>query len=107
MKIHILSAYNESNKNFAFKNIRKSSTIDTFKKYKLEKDPQLADIIIFVEHHPGSDPYFFKVLKHPVFKRYKNKCYLYHDNDRHLTLIPTISPSVSAKHFNKKLHHPF
>jgi hypothetical protein len=107
MKIYILSAYEENSSNFAFKIIQKTSKIDTFKKYKLENNPQLADIIIFVEHHPGFDPYFFNVLKHPIYKRYKNKCYLYHDNDQHISIIPTISPSISTKHFNKKLHHPF
>jgi hypothetical protein len=107
MKIHILSAYNEHKDNFAFQNIKESSLFDPFKKYVLEDNPEVADIIIFVEHHPGHDPYFFQVLKHPLYKLYRDKCYLYHDNDFHLTLIPTISPSVCRTTFNKKLHFPY
>lgn len=107
MKIFILSAYPDHEQNFAYQNIRKSSLYDSYKEYELVDNPKVADLIIFVEHHPGSDPYFFQVLKHPVYKQYKNKCYLYHDNDLHLTFIPTISPSVCVSTFNKKLHHPY
>lgn len=107
MKIFILSAYPDHVQNFAFQNIKKSSLCDQFKKYVLVDNPKVADIIIFVEHHPGSDPYFFQVIKHPIYKQYKKKCYLYHDNDLHLTFIPTISPSVCSTNFNKKLHHPY
>lgn len=107
MKIYILSAYNESEENFAFQNLKKSSLHDPFKKYILEENPQVADIIIFVEHHPGDDPYFFQVLKHPIYKLYKKKCYLYHDNDNHLAFLPTISPSVCKSAFNKKIHYSY
>lgn len=107
MKVYILSAYDESQSNFAFQNLKKSSLYDPFKKYVLADNPKSADLIIFVEHHPGSDPYFFEVLKHPVYKQYKKKCYLYHDNDEHLTLMPTISPSVCNSSYNKKMHRPY
>ena len=107
MKVFILSAYKASHLNFAFQNIRKSSTYDPFKKYFLVDNPEIADLIIFVEHHIGEDPYFFDVLKHPIYKLYKNKCYLYHDADKQLTFIPTISPSVCVSSFNKKMHHPY
>ena len=107
MKINILSAYNDEQNNFALQNLKKSSLYDPFKKYFLEEDPKVADIIIFVEHHPSSDPYFFKVLKNPIYKEYKKKCYLYHDNDLSLTFLPTISPSICVSTFNKKLHYPY
>lgn len=107
MKVYILSAYPESQHNFAFQNLKKSSLHDSFKKYVLEENPQLADLIIFVEHHPGEDTYFFEVLRHPLYKLYKNKCYLYHDNDNHITLLPTISPSICKSIFNKRTHHSY
>lgn len=107
MKVYILSAYHESQHNFAFQNIKKSSLYDSFKNYVLEENPKEADLIIFVEHHPGEDPYFFEVLRHPLYKLYKEKCYLYHDNDNHITLLPTISPSICKSTFNKKIHHSY
>ncbi|MEZ7503910.1 exostosin family protein [Flavobacterium sp. Arc2] len=107
MKIFILSAYPEHKHNFAYKNIKKSSLFDSFEKHKLEVNPEVADLIIFVEHHPWSDPYFFQVLQHSLYKKYKKKCYLYHDSDINLTFIPTISPSICVSHFNKKLHFSY
>jgi hypothetical protein len=91
MKVFILSAYRETKDNFAFQNVKKSSIYDSFKKYILVEKPEDADFIIFVEHHPWDDPYFFKVLRHPIYKLYRNKCYLYHDSDYNISLIPTIS----------------
>lgn len=107
MKIFILTAFPVNEENFAFQNIKKSSLSDPYKRYKLVDNPEIADIIIFVEHHPANDPYFFQVLKHPLYKKYKKKCYLYHDNDIHLTFLPTISPSICKTSFNKRLHHPY
>jgi hypothetical protein len=107
MKVYILSAYEENLYNFASQNLRKSSLYDSFKNYVLEENPEHADFIIFVEHHPGDDPYFFEVLKHPIYKKYSNKCYLYHDSDYNIALIPTISPSVCTSRFNKRMHHPY
>lgn len=107
MKVFILSAYKETQSNFAFLNVKKSSLYDSFKNYVLVEDPADADFIIFVEHHPWDDPYFFKVLKHPIYKLYRNKCYLYHDSDYSIALIPTISPSVCRSSFNKRMHHPY
>jgi hypothetical protein len=107
MKVFILSAYTESHINFAFQNVKKSSTYDSFKKYVLVENPEDADFIIFVEHHPPVDPYFFEVLKHPIYKLYSNKCYLYHDSDYNISLIPTISPSVCSSYFNKRMHHTY
>ena len=62
MKVFILSAYKESHNNFAFQNVKKSSSYDSFKNYVLVENPQDADFIIFVEHHPWDDPYFFNVF---------------------------------------------
>ena len=107
MKVFILSAYKESENNFAFQNVKRSSLYDSFKNYVLVDNPKDSDFIIFVEHHPFDDPYFFNVLKHPIYKLYKNKCYLYHDSDYNIALIPTISPSICYSSFNKKMHHPY
>lgn len=64
--------------------------------YKLVSDPAAADLILFVEYHPGHDPYFFEVLRHPLHLRYPHKCVLYTDADRIVPLMPTLAPSVEA-----------
>jgi hypothetical protein len=62
--------------------------------YRICAAPEEADIILFVEGHPELDPYFFNVIKHPLFKSYPEKCVLYHDSDRSVTPTRTITPCI-------------
>jgi hypothetical protein len=70
-------------------------------------DPAIADIIIFAETHKGEDPYFRNVINHPLYKRYASKCVLYHDTDRSITTMPTISPSIETWQFDAKHKRTF
>jgi hypothetical protein len=70
-------------------------------------DPEFADIIIFAETHPSEDPYFRNVINHPLYKKYRRKCVLYHDADLSVTTIPTISPSIEAWQFDAKHKRSF
>lgn len=70
-------------------------------------NPELADIIIFVESHPENDPYFRKVIKHRLLKKYPHKCVLYHDADLSVTPIPTLSPSIESWQYDVKHKRTF
>ncbi|MGZ0656102.1 exostosin domain-containing protein [Coraliomargarita sp. W4R53] len=63
--------------------------------YRISSDSKEAEIILFVAGHPEYDPYFSQVLKHPLFERYPEKCALYHDRDRTVTLARTIAPCIT------------
>lgn len=76
----------------------------------LTEDPAEADIVIFCEGHTWPDPYYLAVRKHPVFRKWKQKCVLYCDGDRSITAMPTLTPSMEAWQFNprtKKTFHYF
>ncbi|AVR45273.1 hypothetical protein C7S20_08345 [Christiangramia fulva] len=107
MKVYLLSAYPLGGENITVNHVKESALMDPFGVHELVDDPKNADLIIFVENHPGCDPYFFNVLKNSVYRVYKEKCVLYHDNDRSLTFLPTISPSLEKSYFNQNLHRPF
>jgi len=71
-------------------------------------DPARADCILFVEGHPDQDPYFFQVLRSPLYRRFKRQCVLYHDADLAVTALPTLSPSVERwqfRHDSKRSVH--
>jgi hypothetical protein len=71
-------------------------------------DPATADCILFVENHPDRDPYFLQVLRDPLYRKFHNKCVLYHDADRTVTTIPTISPSTDRRQLRsgkKSVHY--
>lgn len=71
------------------------------------EDPDLADIILFVEAHDSDDPYFRNVIKHPLYKKYMSKCVLYHDADLSITTMPTISPSIESWQYDIKHKRSF
>ncbi len=75
--------------------------------HKLTTDPADADLILFAEVYEGLDPYFFEVVRHPVFLRFPDKCVLYHINDTTETLCRTVSPSVTSTHLNARCRRSF
>ena len=93
MKIFLTSAYPFSaTHNFGPQWLEEHADADGLS--LLTDDPARADCILFVENHPARDPYFFEVLRSPLYRRFKRKCVLYHDADQAVTSLPTISPSV-------------
>lgn len=70
----------------------------------LAEAPETADAILFVEQHPSNDPYFKAVMTHPLYRRFKDKCVLYHDADRSITWLPTLSPSIERWQYNPRHH---
>lgn len=67
-------------------------------------DAEEAGVVLFVENHPGQDPYFRAMHGHPLYRRFKDKCVLYHDADLSVTTVRTISPSIERWQFNANLH---
>ena len=98
MKAFLTSAYNNYKTNPA--SWLKSKSISGLN--ICTNDPEEADVIIFVESHPGNDPYFRTVFNNSIYKKYKNKCVLYHDADLSITPMPTISPSIELWQYNPK-----
>ncbi|MEJ1964424.1 MAG: exostosin family protein [Gammaproteobacteria bacterium] len=101
MKIFLTSAYPYSaTTNFGPQWLRERSGREGLA--LLTDSPERADCILFVENHPGRDPYFFEVLKSPLYRRFKHKCVLYHDADQAVTALPTISPSIERWQFRRE-----
>lgn len=99
--VHLLSAYPNNNPlSWLEKNSRLSVAHHT-------GDPKAADAIIFVENHPDEDPYFLRVIHHPLVKAFPPKCVLYHDADISVTPIRTISPSIPLSHYNLRHKRSF
>ena len=100
MKIFLTSAYpHHETRNFGPQWLAKHA--DAAGRALLTDDPARAACILFVENHPGHDPYFFQILRSPLYRRFKRKCVLYHDADLAVTALPTISPSVERWQFRR------
>jgi hypothetical protein len=99
MKAFLTSAYNYGN-NYKPANWLKSKSISNTS--ICTDNPEDADVIVFIESHPVNDPYFTHVFNNKIYKKYKNKCVLYHDADLSITPMPTISPSIELWQYNPK-----
>jgi len=108
MKVSVISAYPYNDRiNCATTFLKESANHDPYKVHQFVTNPEDADIIIFAEHHLAFDPFYFQVLKNKIYKAFKKKCYLYHDNPKSVALMPTVSPSVRAKGFNPDFNQPY
>jgi hypothetical protein len=99
MKIFLTSAYPHTASNFGPQWLKQHADAEGLA--LLTEDPKRADCILFVEGHPGTDPYFFQVLRSPLYRHFKRKCVLYHDADQAVTALPTISPSLERWQFRR------
>ncbi|NQX02619.1 exostosin family protein [bacterium] len=104
LRIHVLSAYPFNSSNFAADILKaelQQGAGDPWAEW--ENDPAIADIILFMEHHPPTDFFFLNVFKHPLFGRFSEKCFLYHDADYAYPVVPGIYPSSEVSGANHKI----
>ncbi len=92
--IHVTSAYPEGPGNFAAGRARQALTEGGIPGFAHTADPAAARAILFLEHHPDSDPFFLAVLRHPLVRRFPEKCLLCHDHDLVVPFLPGFYSSL-------------
>jgi len=93
MKAFILSAYSPPH-DFTARWLTESAREDPFAIHELAKSPADADLILFAEGHTAGDPYYLAVRRHLVWRRYRDRCFLYHDEDYVVPLVPGLFPAL-------------
>jgi hypothetical protein len=66
---------------------------DRFHVHSLVSDVELADLIIFVEFY-GAGWYFERVRRHPLVRRYREKCFLFCANPLVIPFLPGVYTGV-------------
>lgn len=74
----------------------KCAEIDRFRIHSLTTDPGAADLIIFVEFY-GAGWYFERVRRHPLIRRYREKCFLFCANPLVIPFVPGVYTGVKKK----------
>lgn len=92
--LHVTSAYPESAGNFAATRARAALQAGEVPGFSYAADPAAAHGILFFEHHPGHDPFFLAVLRHPLVRRFPQKCLLSHDQDFVAPFLPGLYCSL-------------
>ena len=71
-----------------------SAQHDRYRRHPLVERPEEADIILFV----GSlESDFWDVRRHPLVRRFPDRCFLYHGEDLILPFLPGVYPSLQAR----------
>jgi hypothetical protein len=70
--------------------------IDRFQIHSLSSDPNAADLIIFVEFY-GAGWYFERVRRHPLVRRYREKCFLFCANPFVIPFLPGVYTGVEKR----------
>src|SRR4029453_4203309 len=96
---YLLSAAPNDHKRFpkAFldlEHLRQSARADRFRVHHLAETPEEADLIIFVEVSSAAGHYFERVRRHPIYRFFHGKSYLFSSTDRIVPFLPGIYASV-------------
>jgi hypothetical protein len=79
--------------------LRESAEQDPFGRHRLVDDAYQADVIVFAENHAHGDPYCLSVRHHPVYRRFPEKCFIYHDDDNAVAVLRGIYPSIRKRDY--------
>jgi hypothetical protein len=72
---------------------KKCAELDRFRIHSLVSDVGSADLIIFVEFY-GAGWYFERVRRHPLVRRYREKCFLFCANPLVIPFLPGVYTGV-------------
>lgn len=78
-----------------------AARLDRFGVHRVTDDPATADLILFVETSGGAGFYFERVLRHPVYRRFREKSYLFCSTDRLVPLVPGVFTSIERRHYRE------
>jgi len=70
-------------------------------KHELVENPTDADIIIFAENYQA-DTLQRQVRRHPVYRRFRNKCFVFHENDNPIPIVPGIYSCIPQQFYRKE-----
>lgn len=99
MKIKVLTAFPDVIwGTHALEWICRAASSDVHGVHSLVDDPEVADVILFIEGHPGMDMFMEEVVWHPLRRRFPEKTFLYHDWDYAFPLMQGIYPSIRSVH---------
>jgi hypothetical protein len=85
---------------------RKSAQIDRFQVHSLSGDADGADLIIFVEFY-GAGWYFERIRRHPLVRRYREKCFLFCANPFVIPFLPGVYTGVEKRWASRRTRPGF
>jgi Exostosin family len=85
---------------------QKCAQIDRFGIHSLSSDPEAADLIIFVEFY-GAGWYFERIRRHPLVRRYREKCFICCSNPFVIPFLPGVYTGVEKGWISRRTRPGF
>lgn len=79
--------------------LRAYANADRFGIHRTTADPEEADLILFVEVSTNAGAYFERVRRHPLYRMFRTKSYLFCSTDRFVPFLPGIYASLEQSQF--------
>ena len=76
--------------------LRERAARDKFGVHSLTTDAAAADVILFVEAY-GAGPYFERVRRHQLTRKYREKCFIFCSNPFVIPLLPGIYTGIERR----------
>jgi hypothetical protein len=98
-RVHLLSAAasGEAKAHLDLEQMRDSARADRFGVHQLVEDPAAADLILFVETSWAAGYYFESVRRHPVYREFGPRCFLFSATDRVVPFLPGVYASIERR----------
>jgi hypothetical protein len=77
--------------------MRDSARADRFGVHEVTDDPAAAGLILFVETDGGAGDYFHRIKRHPLYRRFRPKCYLFAAEDTVVPFLPGVFASIERR----------
>jgi len=90
----------------ALRTLQASAKADRFGVHRLTDDAETADIILFAEL-VGAGLHFEEVRRHPLVKRYREKCFVFCSNAFAIPFLPGVYASVGKRWASRRTQGGF
>ena len=104
MKLFLTSAYSTHP---GLDTLLASAALDNNDEHSLCNDPELADVIVFIENTQFDDVMFKSLMANELVQKYSDKVFMYNEMDKPWDVLPGLYTCMPEKHFSPLRQHAF
>jgi hypothetical protein len=98
MRIYLTTAYNQG---VALRFLRTAAASDRFGVHEIVRQPESADAILFVENAEPEDPFYRRLLRHPLVRESGHRVFMYNEFDLPYCALPGLYVSMPRSSFDE------
>jgi len=81
--------------------LQDSARKDQFGVHNVSGDPDMADLILFVEREKAAGSQLEQVREHPLVQQYRHKCYVVNPRYKGIPYLPGVYASIRKKWYDR------